>query len=766
MKIRRKGAALILMLAMVLALLGGCSDNSDMKTIQQKETGGKETENAIQGDGRFFENELTLPKGIKEIMAMRKLEDGSLEVLAQQNDKGHSIYNSTDQGKNWKQTKITGLKKEFLPHAAIGPKGDAALFHYAKEGKINMTVADSTGKSQTIPLKLPGTQSRNRSNEVQQAAYSRQGTLIIRMSDHSLYTVASDGTCSKAFDTEGVSVNYFSVAGNRLVAVSDNGIMLFDTESGKKLEQENPLDNLIKKDGNLASCDTDSGQPMVFSEGTEKDSIMFANREGIFHFTAGGSVIEQLMDGSMTSFGTGSTIFNDMAVLDQNHIFIAANDGAESKVCHYSYEKNAASVPDKELTVYALDESVFLRRAVTLFQKANPDIHVNLEIGLSGKDGVTLEDALNVLNTNILAGKGPDVLILDGMPTDSYIQKGILQDISDIVEEVDKKEGIFSNILEASKRENKIYAMPIRFIIPILEGDKATVNSGSTLESMAKRAQALKKKSNSSGTKALPLHGPESLLRDLFYADSATWIKEDGSLDKGIVTDYLRYAKQLYDADNHDSKLEKQIDSVDSDGTLDTGEKLGTHRYDGLITGEWKYSFGTLADIFGLQTICSYRPQTKTEFCLMNYDNAKSYIPYLMAGVTKGGNTDAGKKFVKLLLGKKAGNSDQNGIPVNRAAYDAVCKEKLNAQNVKDESSIGFSRAESDKTYGFDYTNLKQKDIDSFTAMIESLEKPSITNRVIQQIVLEQGKKYLLEEQGLEAAADAILKKVNLYLAE
>ena len=41
-----------------------------------------------------------------------------------------------------------------------------------------------------------------------------------------------------------------------------------------------------------------------------------------------------------------------------------------------------------------------------------------------------------------------------------------------------------------------------------------------------------------------------------------------------------------------------------------------------------------------------------------------------------------------------------------------------------------------------------------------------MTNRVIQEMVLEQGEKYLLGEQSLESAVEAIFKKVNLYLAE
>ena len=134
--------------------------------------------------------------------------------------------------------------------------------------------------------------------------------------------------------------------------------------------------------------------------------------------------MEQLADASMTSLSGGELTLLGLAVMDDENIFVAANDGEGDKLFHYTYDKKAAAVPEKELSVYALDDSGFLRQAVKQFQKNNPDIHVKLEFGLSGKDGVTLEDALSALNTNILAKKGPDVLILDGMPVDSYISKG------------------------------------------------------------------------------------------------------------------------------------------------------------------------------------------------------------------------------------------------------------------------------------------------------------------------------------------------------
>lgn len=50
--------------------------------------------------------------------------------------------------------------------------------------------------------------------------------------------------------------------------------------------------------------------------------------------------------------------------------------------------------------------------------------------------------------------------------------------------------------------------------------------------------------------------------------------------------------------------------------------------------------------------------------------------------------------------------------------------------------------------------------------MLEGLTTPTITDRVIRELVMEQGKKYLREKTTLEDAADEITRKVELYVSE
>lgn len=765
--IKKRMVGLLLFFTMLIMIAGGCERKDSKSGESEKsviENGKPEETVSGKGNGRFFESEVPLPNGIDDINSLRKLSDGTLMAVGEnKEDKSYFILKSKDKGKKWKKTKINGIKKEYIPNIVIAPDGGAAFINYAKDGKIEVNTSDEKGNTKSFYFSFPGENQNGSENQVSQAAYDNGGKLIVMDTDGLFYTVKSDGTINKLFDTKGVQINYFSIVENTLMAVYDDGIYLFNTDDGKMSDNEELLDNLVKNNKGLASLDTDSGQPMVFSGGLQENSIFFANENGIYHFTKGGTVVEQLLDGSLVELGAGDMVFQDMVVIDKENILIAASSSGNCKIFSYSYDDKAASAPNKELTVYALDESNFLRKAVTVFQKKNPDVHVNLEIALSGDDGVTLEDALSTLNTNILANKGPDVLVLDGMPMESYIEKGMLEDISNVVDEVDKADGIFKNIKEGSKHDGKIYAMPTRFLLSIVEGNKKAVASGGSLPKFADMAGQVKKKNPS--VNFTSNKGTQTLLRDLYYADSATWQKEDGTIDSDSLTEYLRCAKMIYDLDSG-SKDDDTLNESGGDGTFG-GLKIGTNIDTGLISNDYKVAFGSLAGFHELQTMCSTWGQTKANYALLNSEKEKSYIPYLTLGVTTGGNTDIAKEFVKTVLGKKAGNDENNGFPVNKSAFEELGKEKLDSQKVKDGTSLGFSGSGGDdKVYGFDYVNLTQNDVDKVTKIAESVNKPAMTNRVIQELVLDEGDKYLLGKQNLENTVDAILKKVNLYLSE
>ncbi|RED59211.1 ABC transporter substrate-binding protein [Cohnella lupini] len=114
-------------------------------------------------------------------------------------------------------------------------------------------------------------------------------------------------------------------------------------------------------------------------------------------------------------------------------------------------------------------------------------LHPNIEIKLQNVETdnshleAELEKYTTATNTAMLAGKGPDMLELDLLPTDSYVKHDLLADMGEMMDQDStfKKEDYFSNILDGARVGKGLYAMPLSFFLMGFTGDeKAIANSG------------------------------------------------------------------------------------------------------------------------------------------------------------------------------------------------------------------------------------------------------------------------------------------------
>ena len=156
-----------------------------------------------------------------------------------------------------------------------------------------------------------------------------------------------------------------------------------------------------------------------------------------------------------------------------------------SGLSRFTYDETMPATPDKELKVYSLKKDQTLQQAVSAYQKAHQDVFVKYEVGMSGENGLTAEDAIKALNTEIMAGNGPDVIMLDGLPIESYLAKGMLADLSENLKAVEEKEEFFDNITRVYEEDGKIYAIPTRFRIPLLMGNEEFVSNIQDLSSLS-----------------------------------------------------------------------------------------------------------------------------------------------------------------------------------------------------------------------------------------------------------------------------------------
>ena len=146
---------------------------------------------------------------------------------------------------------------------------------------------------------------------------------------------------------------------------------------------------------------------------------------------------------------------------------------------YYYYDPEAIEVVNDEITVFMPWNIDLVLKAISAYQMEHKDVKIKVEYYNN------VENPLDVLNTELMAGKGPDLLIMDILPIYTYIEKGILADISDIASECYKKEGCYKNVINSFKDGKNVWAIPMRFKVPMVWGKEEIINNAYSMETLA-----------------------------------------------------------------------------------------------------------------------------------------------------------------------------------------------------------------------------------------------------------------------------------------
>ena len=259
------------------------------------------------------------------------------------------------------------------------------------------------------------------------------------------------------------TVQNFSMM-NRLI-FSGNGTVAVNTEDNIYTvyeENRQPQGTLsVKKKGQACMCSDDEHWYII-------------SEEGITRLTVGNDAQEVIMDGGLGAMG--STVNTVMGAVrgheDDFYVLYYQEKAGTYSLKRYVFDPEAIAVPEHTLQVFGLSDSHTVREAAIGFQKSRPDVKV--EFITSGKQyGEITSDDIRTLNTELLGGKGADVLLLDGLPMDAYMEKGILADLSETAEAIMESDAYLEDILKnTASKEGKIYGIPIKFTAPILFGNE------------------------------------------------------------------------------------------------------------------------------------------------------------------------------------------------------------------------------------------------------------------------------------------------------
>lgn len=715
--------------------------------------------------GRYLETDVSLPEvqGCLRLYDIVRMEDGRLRILGADEESGVSVWDSADGGDSWELS--ASLPEEYgnlyFTGAVLCADGGGAGLAMGNLGSSEESYYfvsfDAQGNAVCTEEESP---------KFGQLKFLRDGSLVWMSGKGEVYSVNRENGENR--NLLGNGADMIAVCGGEALLLMDSGVQRIDVASGEPITRDDALEGALFAGGASYEITSSNGFPILSTE-DEEGRLYYCTSEGIFSHVMGGGVMEQIVDGSLNALSDPSRSLVAMEIADQNFYVIYTDADGMQKLMKFAYDPDISSEPEKTLTVYSLIEDEGIRQMIVLFQKEYPDIFVKYEVGMSGTDGMTASDALRTLNTEILSGGGPDILILDGMPVESYAKKGVLTDLTGILEEVKAEDGLLENIAYTYQTEDTIPAVPSRFGVPVAFGETDFVSQLSDLASLAE----IQKEDLLSITNIL-------LLPDILYSASAvSWKEENGAMNQEKLSEFIHVMKGIY-SEMRENVLPETLEWVDIYRTemknLNQEESfelkdLGFY-YMGLLEKDIKghaarlctgtvYSIDTLS---GISSICRQKEACEIKAYAGQSDGV--FQPVATLGVSAASKEqEASLAFVKYLLSKEAGiQNDGPGFPVNAAAFSSVLYDAKWGE--EDGPTYSSSYEGSDEILRITFSWPTQEELEQFSEMAAGLTSCADTQLVQQEVVLGEIQNCIGGLISEEDAVNRIMQSMNLYLME
>ena len=635
------------------------------------------------------------PEDIQKIQFLVYLEDGTLRIGGSgQSGEERTVWDSKNNGKDW----ILAGDSEQLPEL----KNQNAFYKYSSDGKFYAV------EEQTIRL-YEDTQPST-INIAEGGSY-----LDSAVCEQDFYLLVEDETGIKRIRKYNLS-----------------------EQSWENMENEE-LVQVLKKTTGYGCLAADPSAEALYTEG-----------EGIVKYSvkkdeATQAINAEVLNGCIDTINEPVT---GLAVQGKNIVVCTLGEsGNESNL--YFLQKGQTEKTEKNtvLEIYSLKENSMIRNSLAFFRREHTDISINYTVGYTGEDGYSVSDAIRKLNTEIMADEGPDIIVLDNLPVEEYISKGVLEPVTDIVNE--KKNEIFFNMIEGYNKESEIFCVPTTFHIPVIIGNSEVVSAESSKAVIDQMEQQ---------------ESPVLTQQDFPYAAmymfaTSDMVEKDG-MNEEKLTAYYNDLLRLKEMGNVTDKIVGESD-YSMNQTVDIFPYGESDVPSDIYFGEAKAGVGQIAYADSYIKLNSARKQADIQFDYLNKSGGNYYIPTEVLGInSRSSSKDAAKEFLALYLTEEVQNTNTMGFSINRNSM-------RNSAAVTDSPQYYSTIYKNlEDTSGLDLYTLSTDEFNELLQFVELADTPVRVDAVVTETVMEQADKILYEGLDVQTAVQTVCDKINLYLKE
>ncbi len=706
----------ILVIVLITTAFLGCSKKADTQV------------NHDVPMGRYVEEDIEMPEAVKnrEEIAYQILRNpkGGIEIYCVALTEGNSVVQYTLKSDHtWEKSNPEWINQgdADINYAVYGEDGSRYAFggEYL-ENKVKVSVVKSIEDNITEEIALEDFA------EPVDYMYNPTGMEVfsenrIMLSFYDHFNIYQDGRLTHEFSSGSYKNALSKDRGQMLITNPKlDGVMIIDTVTGDILS-EVPYPN------DMSSC--------AFTSDGEGNWYI-ASSIGISRLVNGGNTWETIVDGALTSMGMPSYSIDAILPGEKEDFYVMYQYGeGQRDIKYYRYDKDVPATPSQTLTVISLKDNATIRQAINEYRKANQDVKVDYRVMMNGEDGIPVEDNVKLINTELMAGKGADIILFDGMSVDSYIEKGVLADISNIIKPLIEKGELQDNVIDLYQKDGAIYASSLKFQVPFVFGKQEAVNSTKSMQTLADYAENMA---------AHSLFGEQvysytDLSTKLYQLYSDRFLGADKKFNREELINFLEQLKII--------SLQTEVTEEVREADIRTSTILPA-----MLIYEKYAELGLINVASSIDTYAAISAVLKTEGTFSSIRD--QYIPSGIIGINNASvNKEIAGDFIKVLYSYEVQNNElSDGLPVNAKALDFFGMEP---------NDYYISGPE-----GFEATQPSEEIRKQIIALVKSLKTPIREDEVLKNKVLNELLSFLKGEAKAEEIADKIINHVGIYLSE
>ena len=413
----------------------------------------------------------------------------------------------------------------------------------------------------------------------------------------------------------------------------------------------------------------------------------------------------------------------------------------------------------KKIVVVGTQNSTrFLQEAEKKFEALHPDIDIQIKKygapekkndggGMQVAPSVSREDfdkLIQQINTEVLSGKGPDLIDTSGLSLGVYASKGAIDDLHERMKNDSefKASDYYEGLWKAMEINGGLYALPTSYYIETMlvdtrKLDKANVKLDDAKWTWNEFFNIVDKIKQSTGDEVFALASNSakgSLLYDIVESEYDRYVQHDkktANFDSDEFRQLMQHVKDLYDqgyVTQNDGKMDK---FMFSQSTMNSPGLLAGFTY---FPG-WK----------------SILPPTEA--------GAATGLPFnprnALAMNSKSSVKDEAWQFMKFMLSPEMQQSPEMiGIP--------MLKDIVNAQfeSLKKQAAEGNTLIQVDDPKDF------ERHVDEMKAMLDQSGKPSAMDPKVMSIMSEEIDSFMDGQKSADKISRLIQSRVTTYLNE